>query len=62
MTPEQEKRFVGYAPEMKARAEAAMAEGKAFCPACASVGSSNCGNFDECDAWVGPDDTTEKSP
>lgn len=60
LTPAQEKRLAHCSPGMKAHAEEAIAKGKAFCPACYPY--ANCGYFDECDAWVGPQDTTESRP
>lgn len=52
LTPAAEKLLAGYLPAYREVALSAVREGKAFCPACHSTGYSNCGYFDECDAFV----------
>jgi hypothetical protein len=55
MSERNEERVRHWPPEYRAKAIAALREGKAFCPSCHWAGHMNCGYFDECDAFVEPE-------
>lgn len=60
LKPCAEKLLTSFPQSYRELAEAAIAKGKAFCPSCAFAGHMNCGNFDECEAYIEPNGTAAK--
>lgn len=58
LSPAAEKLLSSFPPEYRDRALSAIAEGKAFCPACAWAGMMNCAHFDTCGGGIDPNGKT----
>lgn len=61
LTEAAESLLRSYPARFRDVALSAVAEGKAFCPACHFAGQMNCAHFDECEAFIMPDGDAAKA-